>query len=288
MDEVKRIIHQVRKSIADRYDEYNGLGNLNEYEIELMSLLEEQSIFEEINPGYQSNSIILYNSFLRKVIFNELKRKYGKNQFSAKKPIRQEYFSVDDDCILRGMKNTSKDKLYGYLNQELFFSNKYEVVLNALVSLAESGDTKVIAFIEKILDDSRYDEEKENYIIKILNIYFNETKAYNWYIKRKMRIGIMWEELCQEICCMYFPEVLTNHTENSVLSNGGEPDIMWGKGKIKKDGKYIYIPVIADCKKSIYFAAVTSRYVGNGRYIDILNFDDNETTNKYLKYCSEL
>lgn len=146
--------------------------------------------------------------------------------------------------------------------------------INAAYKASPSKDTSSIKQpqnIKAIVDDAKKllsDSTFKEYVIKIKETY--KFRTNNWLFV----IGLEWEKICQDICCVRYLDVLFNN-QGIRLENNSIPDVVVGNIKRNSTGKISHVTMIVECKKSVYF---------NG-WFDALN---NETTDKYINYCDLL
>lgn len=163
-----------------------------------------------------------------------------------------------------------------YLKKEFLFQlgTKQEkqayLVLDLLSAKASPFAYKLVRELITTGEYKKLDPPVSNYFIFSLQQFYRGFNCKKAISKAKANIGYYWEKICQTICTRQYQNVMTNH--NIILSNNTIPDIAWGE-IVMQNGIVYHTSVIAECKKSMYYAQYSSI--------------NNSTTRKYIDYCDE-
>lgn len=194
---------------------------------------------------------------------------------------RIEYSLEFSEEMLRLLKITEIRRYYDpiflpYIEENQFESTeckKQECAYMALDVLLPSGNIKAYTIVRNYLLKQEGKINRHSYWTTRLHEFYDSLYASNYAKKHVFSIGLLWEQLCQDICKQYYRDVLTNH-DGVRFENNSIPDIIVGEVEQNHAGIIFQAEKVVECKKSLYFAISPKL--------------QDETIEKYLGYCKTL
>lgn len=239
------------------------------------------------NKEFLINVLTTYRDIL--ILYVEQNKEFDEQLFAFLKYIffEQDVYKVSgldfiNNCVYVINKPVEyfEDHLFSYLSLDSLFNtgSKQEIqAYNALSVLIEKTSLLAYDFLRNIILDGnthKMTPPASNYFDFLLTQLYIKLGGKRKTSEQKFEIGHAWERICQRIADSIYKNTIDNVHYQTKLTNGSIPDIIIGTDIEITDKGISHVPVIVECKKSIYF----------GEY-SVLN---NETTDKYIDFCDSL